>query len=187
MAPTNNVSVSIGKRKTTTDASGSFLINNIPLGDNAVTFSGSGLSAAYALAGVETGMTILLDNIQINGSQVQTKHTGTWVGTAGSTEQGSQGQIAFTLTIAANGNALSGTGSVPPPDNSVWSMSGTETGQAVSGKMTLVSTSSSCATGADISGTFLADTLSGTFIESDSIPGCGSPESGIFRVVKNSG
>jgi hypothetical protein len=184
MAPTNNVSVSIGKKKTITDGNGSFFINNIPLKDNTVTFSGSGISADYSLGGVEVGTTILLDSIQINGGQVKTKHTGTWVGTAGSTEPGSQGQIAFTLIIQANGNALSGTASIPAPDNSVWSMTGAETGQTVDGNMTLVSTNSSCATGGTFTGTFVADTLAGTFVEVNPPVGCGTPENGIFRVVK---
>lgn len=184
MAPTNDVDVSIGNKKTTTDANGFFLVNDIPLGDNVIMFSGSGISEDYFLGGIEVGTTVQMDSVKIKGGQVKTKHTGTWVGTAGSTEPGSQGQVIFTLVIAANGNSLSGTGTVAPPDNSVWSMSGKETGLTVEGEMTLVSTNSSCATGAGISGTFSADTLFGTFVESDSIAGCGSPESGTFRVVK---
>lgn len=184
LAPTNNVDVSIGDRKTTTDATGSFLINDIPLGDNSVSFSGSGISADYLLGGVEVGTTILLDSIRVNGGEVKTKHTGTWVGTAGSTEPGSQGQIVFTLIIEANGNDLSGTASIPAPDSSEWSMTGKETGLEVEGEMTLESTKSSCATGGEFVGTFLADTLTGTFVEVNPPTACGSPESGIFRVVK---
>ncbi len=186
MAPTNNVDVSIGNRKTTTDANGSFMINHIPLGDNSVRFSGSGISANYSVGGVKAGNTIFLQDVQVNGGQVKTKHTGTWLGTAGSTDPGSQGQIAFTLIIAANGNALTGTASIPAPDNSRWTMSGTETGSTVEGSMELVpdSSNSPCATGATFTGSFVADTLAGTFVEVDPPSGCGTPESGIFRVVK---
>ena len=183
-APTDGVDVTIGKKSTKTDGNGSFILRNIPLGDQTVIFSGSGITGFYALNGIVEGATFDLNGIQLSPGTVKTKHTGSWVGTAGSTDPGSQGQIAFTLIIEANGNSLSGTGSLGAPDNSVWSMSGTETGKSVDGAMTLVSTNSSCATGATFTGTFSADTLSGTFVEVDPPAGCGSPESGIFRVVK---
>jgi hypothetical protein len=66
-------------------------------------------------------------------------------------------------------------------------MSGTETGKKVDGAMTLVSSNSTCAAGATFTGTFVADTLSGTFVEVNPPAGCGSPESGTFRVVKQQG
>ncbi len=183
-APTNGVDVAIGKKSTKTDGAGSFIIRDIPVGDQTVLFSGSGITGSYALNGIVEGATFELNDIQVSLGQVKTKHTGSWVGTAGSTDAGSQGQIAFTLIIEANGNSLSGTGTLGAPDNSVWSMSGTETGKSVNGAMTLVSSNSSCATGATFTGTFSADTLSGTFTEVNPPTGCGSPESGIFRVVK---
>jgi hypothetical protein len=50
--------------------------------------------------------------------------------------------------------------------------------------MTVVSTGSLCASGVTFAGTFAADTLSGTFVEVNPPAGCGPPENGIFRVVK---
>lgn len=187
LAPTSDVTVSIGSKSTKTDGGGSFVLNHIPLGNQTVLFSGSGITGSYGLNGVVEGSTFTLNGIEVSGGQVKTEHTGTWIGTAGSTDPGSQGQIAFTLVIAANGNVLSGTGTVAPPDNSVWTMSGTETGKKVDGEMTLVSSNSSCATGATFTGTFAADTLAGTFVEVNPPTGCGSPESGEFRVVKQQG
>jgi hypothetical protein len=181
---TGGIDVSMGTKSTTTSGNGSFTLNHIPLGDHGVTFSGSGVTGTYTLSGVEAGSSFNLQDIQLNVGQVSTKHTGTWVGTAGSDDPGSQGQIAFTLVIQANGNALTGEGSVEPPDNSVWSMSGTENGTAVTGEMTLVSSNSSCATGGTFTGTFSADTLNGSFVEVDPPAGCGTPETGSFRVVK---
>lgn len=183
-AQTGDVKVSIGKKSTRTSGNGSFTLNHIPLGTQPVSFSGSGASGSYTLSGVVEGSTFSFDEIQVSGGLVITKHTGTWVGTAGSTEPGSQGEIAFTLIIEANGNALTGTGSVAPPDASIWSMTGKETGRTVEGEMTLVSSNSACATGATITGTFVADTLSGDFLEVNPPAGCGTPESGKFRVVK---
>ena len=181
---TGGVDVSIGDKSTQTGGDGSFSLNHIPLGNQAVTFTGSGTAGSYFLSGIESGSTFFLNEIQVGSGQVKTQHTGTWVGTAGSTEPGSQGQIAFTLTIQANGNALTGSASVPAPDNSVWSMSGKETGTTVDGEMSLVSSDSGCATGATFTGSFAADTLSGTFLEVSPPAGCGTPESGTFRVVK---
>jgi hypothetical protein len=185
--PVNNVTVSIGKKSTKTDGSGSFVLRDIPLGNQVVGFSGSGITASYNLNGVAQGTVFSLNGIQISVNSVRTEHTGTWVGTAGSSESSSQGQVAFTLIISANGNALTGTGSVVPPDNSIWTMSGIETGKKVEGIMTLVSSNSSCATGGTLTGTFSADTLSGTFLEVNPPAGCGAPESGTFRVVKQQG
>jgi hypothetical protein len=181
---TGGIDVSIGSKSATTSGNGSFSINHIPLGDQAVAFSGSGANGTYTLQGIESGSSFSLQDIQLGGGLVKTAHTGTWVGTAGSSEPGSQGQIAFTLIIQANGNTLSGNASVAPPDNSVWSMAGIETGSEVQGVMALVSTNSSCATGGTFTGTFTADTLEGDFTEVNPPAGCGSPESGTFRVVK---
>jgi len=184
LAPVSNVTVTIGEKTTTTAADGSFIQTNIPLGDQAVNFSGSEVTGSYVLNGITENSAYALNGIQITGGQITTEHTGTWIGTAGSTDPGSQGQIAFTLLISANGNTLTGSGSVGEPDNSVWSLTGTETGFTVDGVMSLVSSNSSCATGGSFSGIFSADTLSGTFVEINPPSGCGSPESGTFRVVK---
>jgi hypothetical protein len=115
---------------------------------------------------------------------VSTAHTGTWVGTGGSDDPGSQGQIALTIVLQANGNVLSGTASIGAPDNTTWSLSGIEDGTGVTGSMSVVSTESECAAGGDFTGAFDADTLSATFIEVDPPAGCGPPETGSFRVVK---
>jgi hypothetical protein len=183
-APTSDVSVTIGGKSTRTDASGSFVLNNIPLGNQTVVFSGSGITGSYSLDDVVENEVYALNGVRVAGGLVKTSHTGTWLGTAGSTQAGSHGQIAFTLTIAANGNALSGSGSIEVEDTTYWSMSGTETGRKVDGTMTLLSTNSACATGGTFIGTFSADTLSGTFVEVNPPAGCGTPESGTFRVVK---
>jgi hypothetical protein len=182
--PTSDVTVSIGSKSTKTDGSGSFVLIDIPIGNQVVEFSGSGVTAAYSLNDVSLGDSFTLYGIQLTSGTVETEHTGTWIGTAGSTDPGSQGQIEFTLIISANGNALTGTGTVPAPDNSQWAMSGIETGTKVEGLMALVSSDSECATGATFTGTFSADTLSGTFVEVNPPAGCGSPENGTFRVVK---
>jgi len=180
----NDVKVAIQGKSTKTDGSGSFILHDIPLGDQAVVFSGSGITGSYNLNDISQGSTYTLNEVQVSNGTVKTEHTGTWIGTAGSSEPGSQGQIAFTLVIAANGNTLSGTARVEEQDTTHWSMSGTETGKTVDGEMTLVSTNSPCATGASFNGTFSADTLSGSFVEVNPPTGCGSPESGTFRVVK---
>ncbi len=88
------------------------------------------------------------------------------------------------MILEQNGNSLTGTASVGSPDDSAWHISGTETGHSVDGSLMLVSSNSPCATGVTFEGTFVADTLSGTFIEVDPPAGCGTPEPGIFRVVK---
>jgi hypothetical protein len=184
LAPVSGVTVTVGDKSDVTDADGNFSVTDIPLEDPTAVFSGSGTSGSYIVTGLEPNTTIQLNGVEVINGNVSTEHTGTWVGTAGSDDPGSAGQIAFTLIISANGNALTGTGSVVPPDASVWTMSGFETGTMVNGTMTLVSSNSSCATGGNFTGTFSADTLSGTFIEVNPPAGCGSPESGRFRVVK---
>ena len=126
--PVSGVSVAVAGNSTTTDANGNFVLTGLPLGNQTVVFSGSGIRATYALQGVEQDSVFDLWSVQVNGSNVTTEHTGTWVGTAGSDDPNSAGQIAFTLTIAANGNALSGTGTLAPPDASVWTMTGLENG-----------------------------------------------------------
>ncbi|MBT8398073.1 MAG: hypothetical protein HKO65_15785 [Gemmatimonadetes bacterium] len=149
-----------------------------------MTFSGSGVTGPYTLTGIDLGTIITLDEVQVSPGQVKTKHTGTWVGTAGSTEPGSQGQIAFTMVIEENGNAITGIGQLAPPDSSTWEIEGKETGTSVDGTLKLLFSYSQCATGGEFVGTFVADTLSGNFIEVNPPAGCGTPESGTFRVVK---
>ena len=129
---------------------------------------------------------VLIDLIQISGGQVSTQHTGTWVGTGGSTDPSSQGQVALTMIIAQNGNSVTGTASIGPPDNTSWNITGTETGHTLNNThLTVTSTNSPCAAGAELlDATFVGDTLSGTFIEEDVPQDCGLPESGFFRVVK---
>jgi hypothetical protein len=179
-----NVKVSIGAKSTQTDGTGSFSLNHIPVGENTVTFSGSGVTGPYTLTGVQEGTTITLEEIKVNPGQVKTKHTGTWVGTAGSSDPGSQGQITFTMIIEANGNAITGTGQLAPPDSSTWKIEGKETGTTVDGTLELLFSYSDCATGGEFTGTFAGDTLSGTFVEVNPPAQCGDPESGTFRVVK---
>ena len=181
---TPGVLVSIGTKETETDASGDFALYDIPLGSQIVRLSKDGAVGTYTLVGIVSGATFTLDQIQYSGGQVSTAHTGTWVGTGGSTDPGSQGQIALTMILEANGNSLTGTASIGSPDNSVWSISGKETGTSVDGAMTVVSTDSPCASGGTFVGTFSADTLNATFVEVDPPAGCGPPENGIFRVVK---
>ena len=184
LAATEGVVVSIGSRSTETDANGSFTLRDFAVGTQNVLFSRDGGSGTYVLSEIERGDSFLLDQVEVSGGQVSTQHTGTWIGTGGSTDPGSQGQVALTMIISQNGNALTGTASIGEPDNSSWNISGTETGHSVDGILTVTSTNSQCAADGDFEGTFVADTLSGTFIEVDPPAGCGTPEPGIFRVVK---
>jgi hypothetical protein len=178
------VAVTIGSKSVVTDAAGGFTIQDIPTGDHAVTFSKEGITGTYYVQGIVAGGTITLDEVQYSGGHVATKHTGTWIGTGGSSDSSSQGQIALTMILSVDGNALSGTATGAAPDSSVWSIEGTETGTAVSGSMSLVTSNDECATGGDYTGEFSADTLKGDFVEVDPPDGCGDPESGTFRVVK---
>ncbi len=184
LAATEGVVVSIGSRSTETDANGSFTLRDFAVGTQNVLFSRDGGSGTYVLSEIERGDSFLLDQVEVSGGQVSTQHTGTWIGTGGSTDPGSHGQVALTMIISQNGNALTGTASIGEPDNSSWNISGTETGHSVDGILTVTSTNSQCAADGDFEGTFVADTLSGTFIEVDPPAGCGTPEPGIFRVVK---
>ena len=184
LAATEGVVVSIGSRSTETDANGNFTLRDFAVGTQNVLFSRDGGSGTYVLSEIERGDSFLLDQVEVSGGQVSTQHTGTWIGTGGSTDPGSQGQVALTMIISQNGNALTGTASIGEPDNTSWNISGTETGHSVDGILTVTSTNSQCAADGDFEGTFVADTLSGTFIEVDPPAGCGTPEPGIFRVVK---
>jgi len=179
------VNVSIGGKDTVTDANGDFIIRNFAISSSLIaSFAKDTAIGNFTVVGFVNGATFTMDQVQYSNGQVSTAHTGTWVGTGGSTDPGSQGQIALTMILEANGNALTGTASIGSPDNSVWSISGYETGTTVDGSMAVVSTDSPCASGGTFTGTFTADTLSGSFIEVNPPAGCGAPESGIFRVVK---
>lgn len=184
LASTEGVTVAIGSKSTETDVNGNYLLRDFGIGTQNVLFSRDAGSGTYVLTGIERGDAFLLDQVVVSGGQVSSQHTGTWVGTGGSTDPSSQGQVALTMIIAQNGNALTGTASIPAPDNTSWNITGTETGHAVEGTLTVTSTNSSCASNGDFEGTFVADTLSGTFIEVDPPAGCGPPEPGIFTVVK---
>jgi len=179
------VNVSIGGKDTVTDANGDFVIRDFPIsGSMIASFALGSAVGNYTVIGFVNGATVTLDQVQYSNGQVSTAHTGTWVGTGGSTDPGSQGQIALTMILEANGNALTGTASIASSDTTQWSINGYETGTTVDGSMSVESTNSPCASGGTFTGTFTADTLSGSFIEVNPPAGCGPPESGIFRVVK---
>jgi hypothetical protein len=184
LAATEGVTVAIGSKSTQTDADGRFALQDFGIGTQNLLFSRDAGTGTYVMSEIERGDAFVLDQIQISAGQVSTQHTGTWVGTGGSTDPGSQGQMALTMIITQNGNSLSGTASIGAPDNTSWNISGTETGHTADGSFTVTSTNSECASDGDFTGTFVADTLSGSFIEVDPPAGCGPPEPGIFRVVK---
>lgn len=183
-AQVEGVRVAIGDKDTQTDANGDFVLDDIPVGDQVVEFSKDQTAGIYTLSGVVAGGIYVLDDVQYSGGMVSTAHTGIWEGFGGSDDPGGHGQIALTIDLEANGNILSGTASIGAPDSSTWSLSGTEDGTAVNGSMSVVFTLSECASGGTFTGAFDADTLSATFIEVDPPAGCGPPETGSFRVVK---
>lgn len=189
-----DVEVSIGDVTVLTNEHGEFYIEGIPPGDQSIWFNDI---AEYLAENIQESETITLRNIQINGGDVTTEHTGTWIGTAGSTESGSQGQIAFTMIIENNGNSISGTGILGSPDNPIseWAIKGTENGTTASGFFTLdrEKPHDVCATDGTFDGTFSGNTLSGTFDEVFSPshplpPECTqnneNPEHGTFAVEK---
>lgn len=187
LASTEGVTVAIGSKSTQTDVNGNYLLRDFSVGTQNVLFSRDGGTGTYILTGIERGNAFLLDQVVVSGGQVSSQHTGTWVGTGGSTDPSSQGQVALSMIIAQNGNSLSGTASIGADggqDTTSWNITGTETGHAVEGLLSVTTTNSECAAGGDIQGVFVADTLEGTFIEVDPPAGCGAPEPGIFRVVK---
>jgi len=180
---TEGVTVRIGSLSTETDASGDFTLRNFGLGTQNVLFSRDESMGTYVLSYVDRGDAIFLNEVQFSGGNISTQHTGTWVGTGGPAE------VALTMVIAHNGNALSGTASIAGPDATVWTIDGKETGLAAEGTMDVVSTNSECASGVEFDGTFSADTLKGTYLEvytADYPTGteCDEPETGVFTVVK---
>jgi len=190
LAATEGVRVEIGSKAGVTDSDGQVTLRAFPLGNQNVDFSRDASSATLLLTDVEAGDSYDF-LFSINGPNVSTQHTGTWVGEGGSTDPSSQGFVTITMIIAQNGNALSGTASIPPPDATTWTISGKETGQSVDGTFTVVTSNSECASDGSFQGAFTADTLSATFVEvrpSDwtqaQIDACGPVESGQFRLVK---
>ena len=191
LAATEGVNVSIGSRSTQTDANGDFTLRDFAVGNQTVDFSRDGGGGALVMTQVEPG-----DEydflFSINGGTVSTQHTGTWVGQGGSTDSGSQGPVTITMIIAQNGNQLSGTASIPPPDNTSWNIGGTENGHVVNdGTFTVTTTNSFCASDGEFTGTFTADTLVATFDEvrgpdwtAEQEEECGDPESGGFTLIK---
>lgn len=194
----NDLTISIGELAANPDEQGYFQIENIPTGDQIVRFVSTptanlvsqeetGIDAEYLVLDIEESETIILPDVEIEGSKVSTAHTGIWTGTAGSDDPDSQGQIAFTMYIEANGNEISGTGVVGSPDNSIWNMIGTETGRNIDGKLKLVSSDSECATGGTFDGSFSGNTISATFVETHTPEGivlCGENETGTFFLEK---
>lgn len=191
LAATEGVRVAIGSKSTETDANGNFTLRDFLVGTQNVDFSLDQDDARLVLTEVEPG-----DEydflFSINGGTVSTQHTGTWVGQGGSTDPGSQGPVTITMIIAQNGNQLSGTASIPPPDNTSWNISGTENGHSVEdGTFTVTTTNSFCASDGEFTGTFTADTLVATFDEvrgpdwtAEQEEECGDPESGGFTLIK---
>ena len=180
---TPGVRVVIGSKSTETDAAGNFSLDDIVVGDQTVAFSRDDATGAYLMRDIEPGETFFLDQIQYSGGQIVTKHTGTWVGIADSHDPDSQNLIDVEMVIDASGNSLTGTAAAAP-ETGLWTLDGTETGFSVDGTLTLETSESDCSADMFIEGTFVADTLSGTFTEVDPPAGCGPPETGTFRVVK---
>jgi hypothetical protein len=190
LAATEGVRVTIGSKSTETDANGDFTLRDFGVGNQNLDFSLDASSATHLLTDVEAGDSYDF-LFSINGGNVSTQHTGTWVGEGGSTDPSSQGFVTITMIIAQNGNALSGTASIPPPDATTWTISGKETGQSVDGEFTVTGSNSLCASDGAFQGTFTADTLDATFVEvrpDDWTPAqeaeCGPVESGVFTLVK---
>ena len=180
---TPGVTVAIGSKSAETDADGNFNLDHIAVGDQTVAFSLGDATGAYLMRDIEPGETFFLDQIQYSGGLVSTKHTGTWVGTADSHDPDSQALITVEMVLNASGNTLTGSATAEPEAN-VYTVDGTETGFAVDGSLDLVSSASQCSVDMDFWGTFVADTLSGTFLEVDPPSDCGPAETGTFRVVK---
>jgi hypothetical protein len=187
LASTEGVQVSIGSKSTETDADGNFTLRNFQIGNQNVDFLLGQDAARLVLTDVEPGDEYEFQ-FSINGGTVSTQHTGTWVGQGGSDEGP---DVTITMIIAQNGNQLGGTASIPPPDNTSWNISGTETGHSVTGIFTVTTTNSFCASDGEFQGTFTADTLNATFVEvrpddwtSEQEAECGPVETGAFSLEK---
>jgi len=190
LAATEGVNVSIGSKSTQTDAAGNFTLRDFQVGSQNVDFSRDGGGGTLVLADVEPG-----DEydflFSIEGGNVSTQHTGTWVGPGGSTDSTSMGLVEITMIIAQNGNTLTGTASIAEHDTTSWHIAGTENGHNATGTLEVVTSTSICASDGWFQGTFQADTLDATFVEvrpsdwtAEQIAECGPEESGVFTVIK---
>jgi len=184
------IEVSIGELTVLTDEQGEFYVEDVPIGDQVIRFNDM---ADYLAKNIKRSETLTLRNMQIDGEEIVTEHTGTWTGTGGSTDSNSQGAIELTMIIEKNGNPITGTIIGGEPDNSLWEIDGTEDGSTIDAVFTLVRSESTCATGGNFEGTFSGNTLSGTFdevfSESDPLPpecteNNENPEHGTFSLEK---
>ncbi len=175
-AAASSVIVSIGSLSTQTSADGTFTLNNIPAGDQTVVFSEGGSSASYALNGVAQDETFTLDDVQVSGSTITTRHTGTWTGTISSSDSGFT--LPMTATIAPNTNAFTAEAT---NGTDVWNVIGTENGTVVSG--TVEVTAGPCTgDGATFQGTFSGDAIAGTYTAPG---GTCSASTGEFQLTKS--
>lgn len=129
-----DIVVSVGEQSATTDSDGRFTINNVPTGDQTVTFTRDSVSATYSLKDVDAGETFTLDEISVSAGTVTTAHTGSWTGTLFNNTTGMNDIIV--MTIQANGNTLSGSGTSIHPDSGFeaqFTFEGTENGSTADG------------------------------------------------------
>ena len=182
-AQVTGVEVLVGDQSTTTDADGNFTLNDIPTGDQTVTFTQGSSSATYSLEDVVAGGTYTLNDIEVDGDGVSTEHTGVW---SGPIDLG-DGEYTMTMTIAANGNALTGELVVEGVDEA-GHFDGTENGSSLVNTTYSVTSLDGCVLGGPITGTFSGDTLEGNApITSDTCglgPGDENPDSHHFTLTK---
>jgi len=182
MAAVEGVTVSVGDLSITTDTMGNFTLNNIDTGDQNVTFTQDSDSATYTLKGVDAGETFTLNNISINGTAVSSEHTGTWTGPI---TMGDDVTYTMTMTIAANGNSMSGTLSVVELGEQ-GTFSGTEDGAKITATYNV---SGTCVITGPLTGTFSGNTLVGNApITTDSCglePGDQDEDSHPFTLTKS--
>jgi hypothetical protein len=189
-AAVGGVTVSIGNQSTTTDGSGSFTLNDIPVGDQTVTFTQNSASATYSLMDVLAGETFTLNNVDVDGSTVSTAHTGTWTGTMTmDIFTGTPQEVDFTLTITAGGNSISGGMNVDEDGlGEVGTFSGTENGTTLNARWVIPHDGEGCRLAGPLTGTFDGDTLTGNEpIDESSCglePGDDDPDSHPFTLTK---
>lgn len=181
-AQASGVTVTVGNQSTTTDANGSFTLSDIPEGNNTVTFTQNSASADYSLMGVAEGETFTLNDVNVNGATITTAHTGTWTGTIDLGD----GTYTMTMTIAANGNSLSGTLVVEGVDER-GTFSGVENGTNIEASYE-VHDPNDCFLNGPLTGTFSGNTLEGNApVTEDSCglqPGDDDPDSHAFTLTK---
>jgi len=191
-AQTAGITVSVGSLSTTTDSSGHFTLSDIPEGSSTITFTQGGNSATYTLAGVAAGETFTLNDIDIVGSAVSTAHTGTWTGIMTmNIFTDTPVDVAFTLTIAAGGNSISGNMFIDEGGlGEVGTFSGTETGTILDARWAnTVPDSEGCILSGPLTGTFDGNTLTGNEPIDDAgscplQPGDDDPDSHPFTLTK---